>query len=331
MRSLWLIRRVAMAFITVLVTIIISWALMEYSPESPANTLLNNLRVTEYSNPRLLIEMEQYLNTLRPHGNPVVNALEYIWQILHGNMGLDVISQIPVTKIIATAIPWTIFIVSTSLLISFVIGIRVGQFMGYKRGTKSDSTLTMLFTVIRSIPIYISGALLLFILGYQMRLFPSGGAYSATVQVGLNLPFIESVLYHSILPIATLTLANLGGWALHMRANTIYTLGEDYVTYAELRGITSRQIETKYVGRNALLPLYTSLVIAIGFSFGGSVFVEQIFSYPGIGNLLYYSITNNDYTLEMGIFIILITAVVIGVLLADLTYSLIDPRVKTGD
>ncbi|BCU69965.1 ABC transporter permease [Stygiolobus caldivivus] len=331
MNKAWLIRRVAMAFLTIIITIIISWVLIEYSPNSPANALLTNLRVTEASNPKfaqIYASELQFYNDLVPHGNPVIEAFNYIWQVLHGNLGLDVISEEPVTTIIATSLPWTIFIVSTSLLISFFLGIRVGQKMGYKRGSKVDSSLTTFFTLLRSIPLYISGALFLFILGFELHWFPTGGAYSASITPGLSLPFIVSVLYHAILPISTLTLANLAGWALHMRANTIYTLGEDYVSFAEIRGVRDKLIETKYVGRNALLPLYTSLIISIGFSFGGSVFVEEIFSYPGVGNLLYYAITNNDYTLEMGIFIIIITAVVVGVLLADLTYSLIDPRVR---
>jgi peptide/nickel transport system permease protein len=331
MNKIWLIRRFAMAFITVIITIIISWVLIEYSPNSPANTLLNNVELSAASNPKfaqIYASELQFYNSLVPHGNPIFGALNYLIQVLHGNMGLDVISEVPVTTIIATALPWTIFIVSTSLFISFFIGIRIGQKMGYKRGTKTDSSLTTFFTVLRSIPLYISGALLLFILGFELHWFPTGGAYSASTTIGPNLNFIVSALYHSILPILTLTLANLAGWALHMRANTIYTLGEDYVSFAEVRGIKDKLIETKYVGRNALLPLYTSLIIGIGFSFGGSVFIEEIFSYPGIGNLLLYAINNNDYTLEMGIFIIIITAVVLGVLIADLTYSLIDPRVR---
>ncbi|MFP3218731.1 MAG: ABC transporter permease [Acidianus sp.] len=329
MNKRWLIRRIAMSFITILVTIIISWVLIEYSPESPANAILSNIRANLAANPKFaeIYESEvQYYESLVPHGNPVIEALTYIANVLRGNLGLDVITEVPVTKLIAQALPWTIFVVSTSLIISFFLGIRIGQKMGYKRGTKIDSALMSTFTVMKSIPIYISGALLLYILGYNLHWFPTGGAYCPCVPMGLT--FIGCVLYHSALPILTLTLANLATWALHMRANTIYTLGEDYVTFAEIRGVKDKTIETKYVGRNALLPLYTSLIIGIGFSFGGSVFIEEIFSYPGVGHLLYNAITNNDYTLEMGIFIIIITAVVFGVLIADLTYSLIDPRVR---
>ncbi|ARM75455.1 ABC transporter permease [Acidianus manzaensis] len=328
----YFIRRATMAVMTVLVTIIISWLLLEYSPESPANVLINRIAPSAFmGGPRAEAEylsLENYLNTLRPHGNPFVEGLSYLWNFLHGNLGISIVYEEPVTKLIAQALPWTLFIVSTSILISFFIGIRIGEKMGYKRGTKTDSTLTMFFTILRSIPIYILGIFLLFFLGYELGIFPTGGTYSPSVTPGFNIPFIVSVLYHAILPIATLTLVNLVGWALHMRANTIYTLGEDYVTFAEIRGVSDNKIETKYVGRNSILPLYTSLILSIGFSFGGSVFVEEIFSYAGVGLLLYNSVTANDYPVEMGVFVIIVLAVVIGVLLADLTYSLLDPRVR---
>lgn len=327
----YLIRRAILSVVTILVTIIISWLLLEYSPQTPANFLLSQFNLAAFSGPgaqEFYQSLESYLETIRPGGNPVIQGLKYLWNFLHGNFGVSIVYEVPVSAMIAQALPWTIFVVSTSILISFLLGVRIGEKMGYKRGTLIDSFLTMLFTILRSIPIYILGTLLLFFLGFVYHVFPTGGAYSLKVTPSFNFPFIVSVLYHAALPIFTLTFINLMGWALQMRANTIYTLGEDYVTFAEIRGVREDRIETKYVGRNSILPLYTSLIISISFSFGGSVFVEQIFSYPGIGLMLYNSIMNNDYPVEMGIFVIIVFSVVVGVFLADLTYSLLDPRVR---
>ncbi|BFH72058.1 ABC transporter permease [Sulfurisphaera javensis] len=323
-----------MAIVTILATVIFTWALLEYSPESPANYIFAQISPSALAGQRaeqIYASLEQYLQTLKPHGNPIIEALSYLWNFLHGNMGVSIIYEEPVTKLIANALPWTLFIVVTSVVISFIIGVRIGEKMGYKRGTKTDSILTMTFITIRSIPVYILGTIFLFFLGYILGIFPTGGAYSVNVTPGFNLPFVISVLRHAVLPITTLTLINLAGWALHMRANTIYTLGEDYVNFAETRGVMDKIIESKYVGRNSMLPLYTSLIITLGFSFGGSIFVEEIFSYPGVGLLLYNSVMNNDYPVEMGILVIIVFAVVIGMLLADLTYSLLDPRVKVGE
>jgi peptide/nickel transport system permease protein len=168
------------------------------------------------------------------------------------------------------------------------------------------------------------------VFGFYLHWFPTHGAYGNNVVPGFNLPFIASVLYHAAMPIFTLFFAFFGSWALSMRGNTISQLGEDYVTYAEARGLPSSVVR-KYVGRNALLPLYTMLIISLGFSFGGSVFVEQTFSYPGVGNLYVTALYNSDWLLAMGILVIIVVAIVLGMVIADLTYSLIDPRVRAGE
>ncbi len=328
----WLIRRIASVIIAVFFTVVISWALLEYSPYSPANYIMQFINPQDFAQkPGLYVSLVQYLNTLRPHGNPFINAVNYIGNILHGNLGVSIVTDVPVAEIIAQALPWTLFIVTTSIIISFFIGIRLGQKLAYIRGSKTDSTSTVSLSILRAVPVYVYAALLVFVLGFIYHVFPTGGAYSIKVTPGLNFPFIASVLYHAFLPIVTLTLVNLVGWILHMRANTISVLGEDFVNFAEISGVKKNIIESKYIGKNAILPLYTSLIIAIGFSFGGSLFVEQTFSYPGVGNLLITAITSNDYPTEMGVFIILIVAVIVGNLIADLTYSFLDPRVKVGE
>ncbi|QGA53227.1 ABC transporter permease subunit [Sulfolobus sp. E5-1-F] len=328
----WLIRRVASAIVAIFATIVISWALLEFSPYSPANYIMQFINPQDFAQkPELYSSLIDYLNTLRPHGNPLINAADYIWNTLHGNLGFSIISNVPVAQLIAVALPWTLFIVVTSLLISFFLGIRIGQKLGYMRGTRTDSMSTVSLSILRSVPIYIYAVLFIYILAFTYHIFPTGGAYSVHATPGFNLPFIASVLYHAFLPILTLTVVNLVGWILQMRANTIYVLGEDFVNFAEVSGIKKDIIEKKYIGKNAILPLYTSLIIAIGFSFSGSVFVEQTFSYPGVGNLLINSITSNDYPTEMGVFIIIIVAVIVGNLIADLTYSFLDPRAKVGE
>lgn len=328
----WLIRRLASVIIAMFVTIVISWALLEYSPYSPANYIMQFVNPQDFAQkPELYSSLIQYLNTLRPHGNPLINAVNYINNVIHGNLGLSIVSDVPVAQIIAAALPWTLFIVTTSILISFFLGIRIGQKLAYIRGSKTDSITTVSLSILRAVPIYVYAALLVFVLGFVYHVFPTGGAYSPNLTPGLNLGFIISVIYHAVLPILSLTLVNLVGWILHMRANTISVLGEDFVNFAEIAGVKKSIIEKKFIGKNAILPLYTSLIIAIGFSFGGSLFVEQTFSYPGVGDLLITAITSNDYPTEMGVFIILIAAVIIGNLIADLTYSFLDPRAKIGE
>jgi len=327
----WLIKRIALAVATLIVIIIITWALLEYSPNSPANYVEQLISPQNFAtNPQIYVTLENYLNTLKPHGNPFFQSMSFLWNVLHGNMGASIIYSVPTTQLIAQYLPWTLLVVLTSNVISFLLGTRFGQKLAYWRGNSKDSFFTLLLAIMRAVPVYIYGAVLLFVLGYVLKVFPvTGGAYIG--KPGFNPIFIGSVLYYAFLPILTLTLVNFAGWVLQMRANTINVLGEDFVNYAEVRGLRRSIVEKKYIGRNSILPLYTSLIITIAFSFGGVVFIEQTFSYPGIGSLLVSSISNNDYPVEMGILIIITAAVIVGNLIADLTYSFLDPRVKVGE
>ncbi|MFP3044598.1 MAG: ABC transporter permease [Thermocladium sp.] len=346
MKTSYLLRRIGIALSTIFFALIISYILFELSPLSPVNYIMQSFglmpvgggglasnRAAAAVTPSSLSTQEYkelltYVDSIMPHGNPIIEVAMYIYNVFHGNMGISILYAEPVTKLIAERLPWTLFIVVTANILSFLIGIYLGQLMAYNRGKSIDQVITQFITVKRSIPIYIYAAIFLLFLGFYLHWFPVAGAYSAGVVIGFNLPFIASVLYHAFLPIFTLTFATFGHWALSMRGNTIAQLGEDYVSYAEMRGLPGSWIARNYVGRNSLLPLYTSIIIALGFSFGGTVFVESTFSYPGIGQLYTTALSNNDWPLAMGVLIIIVVAIVIGMLIADLTYSLIDPRVR---
>jgi len=335
MRVDWLIRRAGLALATWFVALLISYVLFEYAPVNPINYIMMQLGLLGGSgtSPMLMSKgsfeyIEQWASAFMIHGNPVLGFAQYMVNTFKGNWGWSVVYGLPVLTLIARYLPWTLFIVVSANLISFFVGVYLGQYMAYHRGGLGDQAITQFITVKRSIPVYIYAALLIYFLGFEYHIFPTHGAYSGTP--GFNLRFITSVLYHAALPIFTLAFASFGHWALSMRGNIISVLGEDYVTYAEARGLPSSWIQRRYVGRNALLPLYTGIIIALGTSFGGAVFVESVFSYPGVGALLSSSLGNGDWALGMGILLILILAVVLGMVIADLTYSLIDPRVRQG-
>jgi peptide/nickel transport system permease protein len=145
---------------------------------------------------------------------------------------------------------------------------------------------------------------------------------------GFNWPYISSVLEHAILPISAYIITGLGGWALAMKGNAISVLGEDYVTAAKARGLSQRRIITTYVGRNALLPLITNLAISFGMMFGGSPLVENIFAYPGVGYFLNQAVGRRDFTLMQGMFLMITIAVVLANLIAEILYSVLDPRIR---
>src|SRR5205085_12253390 len=169
---------------------------------------------------------------------------------------------------------------------------------------------------------------LLYFLAVLLRWFPMGGAYNPYAQQGLNLAFLGSVAGHAILPILTFVLSSFAGWALSMKSSTISVLGEDFITAAKAMAIKERYVVWSYVSRNAMLPLFTGLVLSIGFMFGGSLYVEQVFNYPGLGNLFYMSLQGRDFPLMEGCFFLLTTAVILANVVADLLYSTLDPRIR---
>jgi peptide/nickel transport system permease protein len=167
-------------------------------------------------------------------------------------------------------------------------------------------------------------------MGSHVDSVPTGGKYNPDVAVGPTPEFLASAPYYATLPILSFVVSAVGGIALAMRGNAISVLGEDYLRVADLRGLPERRIALRYVARNAVLPLYTQLMISMGYIFGGSVVLETIFRYPAAGYYMLQAIEARDSPLMMGVFIAITIAVVIGVFVADLTYGFLDPRASAG-
>ncbi len=327
----WLAKRVAVALITVYVAASLTFFIVRAMPGDPIEALAQEFVKQYYMSYAEALALARSVAPFVPKGDLLHQYLQYMWNFLHGNLGVSITysTGTPVIKLLAATIPWTVLVVATSLVISFAIGIAIGMLMAYKHGSKLDSGLALLFSITRSLPEYLVAIFMLSIFAFQLSWFPTRGAY--TVEPGPTLEFVADVMYHAALPIMTWIIVHFGGWALGMRGNTISVLGEDYIAYAKARGIPGRRIVFTYIGRNAILPLFTSLMISLGFMFGGSIFIEYIFSYPGVGYMLYQALINRDWYLMIGAFDIIVIAVVTGTLLADVLYGFLDPRVRRGE
>jgi peptide/nickel transport system permease protein len=240
------------------------------------------------------------------------------------------LTQFPVQvwDIISAGLPWTIALLSVAVLITFLLGNTIGALLGWRRTPAWAKNLLPVTLTFSSIPPFIFGLMLLFIFAYSLHLFPNQGAYdSRRLEPGFNLEFILNAVYHGVLPVLAIVLTSMGGWALGMRGMMITTDGEDYMILAQAKGLRSGRLFYRYGVRNALLPQLTALALSLGLIVGGSVLIETYFVYPGVGYRLYYAITNGDYTLMQGIVYILILATATAVLVIDLSYPLIDPRI----
>ena len=181
--------------------------------------------------------------------------------------------------------------------------------------------------MLSAIPNYLVAIVLLYLLADLHPIFPTGAAYSVNVTVGLSLAFIGSVIVHGVLPIAAYVITSFASWALAMKGTAVSVLGSEYVRSAEARGLSGRRLTQTYVGRNSMLPQVTQLALSIGFMFGGSIFIESYFSYPGIGDQLYNAVNSRDYSVMTGCFMLITIAVVVANFLVDLLYPLVDPRI----
>jgi peptide/nickel transport system permease protein len=255
--------------------------------------------------------------------------------LLQGNMGNSILSPgTPVTDILLAWLPWTVFSVGSGLVFSFTIGVVLGLVMAYRRESYFDHILTVYASIMTSVPNYLIALIVVLYFGTRWQVIPIAqmrGVLSPGVQPELTWAFVKDAVYHAFLPVLIYTITGMGGWMLTMKSSTIGVLEEDYVTVSRAKGLKDNRILSAYVGRNASLPIFTQLAIAIGFIVGGSVIIESIFQYRGLGLTLLQSVQRRDCTVMQGGFLILTFSVILANLMADILYSWIDPRIRLED
>lgn len=329
----WYLQRALQALFTIYLVITGTFVITQLLPGGPTDYLRAQLQTQgseTYDEEQLDAIVEAYIN-VNPSKPIWEQYIDYMVAILQGDFGQSMWHSQPVTQLAMERLPWTVFLMANAITLTFAIGITMGALMAYSEGTRFDVSLSSVATFLTSVPYYIFAVLFVYVLAYQLSWFPTGGRMSPNTTPGLNLSFLAGIYYHAALPVASLVLTGAGGWALNMRGNSVRVMGEDFIRVAELRGLSRSKIAIRYVGRNAILPLYTNLLLAIGAMFGGAVILEEIFTYPGLGRLLFRSIGARDYPLMMGCFILITFAVIGALFIADITYGKIDPRVKSGE
>jgi peptide/nickel transport system permease protein len=255
--------------------------------------------------------------------------LSYLGDVLRGDFNFS-IANYPrtVADMIAESIPWTVGLLGVTTLLSFVIGTILGALLAWPRAPRWMAWLMPPLWALHAIPFFLLGLILMYLLAFQVQLLPIFGGYSMGASPSLTLGFVLDLLRHATLPALSIILVAVGGWALSMRGMMVTTMGEDYVVFAEGKGLKSLTIFSRYCLRNAILPQITALALALGQILSGAVLVEVIFGYPGIGTLLFQAIRENDHFLIQGIVFTVIVSLGLATLLLDLFYPLMDPRIS---
>jgi peptide/nickel transport system permease protein len=244
--------------------------------------------------------------------------------LLHGDLGFSFLKQTPVATLIAERLPQTLILMSSALLLSIGVAVLLGVYQAYRRNTAFDRIASVLVFVAWSMPTFFFGTILIAEFAVTLRWFPVGGLQTIDT-TAFDWP---SRIAHLAMPAATLALVSIGGWSRYIRGSMIEQLREDYTRTAIAKGLGQRRILFRHVLRNALIPFITLLGQSLPVLFGGAVITEQIFAYPGMGQLFWQSAVNRDYATLLGMTVISAFLVIVGNLFADIMYAVVDPRVR---
>ena len=255
--------------------------------------------------------------------------VQYLSNLVRFNLGQSITAYpSQVLTLIAASLPWTIGLLLTATLISFTLGTLLGALIAWPRSPRFFKYLLGPMMALSAIPYYLLGLVLVYFLGIIVPMFPLSGGYAIGAIPRLSLPFIVDIIHHSLLPALSIVLSAVGFWSLAMRSMMITTKGEDFMNFAEAKGLRDGRIFLHYGVRNAILPQVTAFALSLGQVVSGSVIVEVVFAYPGIGSLLYRAISGLDYFVIYGVVFITILAIGLATLLIDLAYPLLDPRIS---
>ncbi len=255
--------------------------------------------------------------------------LAYLKSVFTGDLGRSIrFFPLPVTELLARALIWTVGLVGIATLVSFALGTFLGVMAAWRRGTLFDTIVSLISIFSSSVPAVVVSLIVLFTFGYTLGWFPNGYAANPMLDPGWTWSYVSSVLYHGTLPMLTMVLVLTGGFAVTMRNNMINLLGEDYIVMGRAKGLADRRVMLWYAARNALLPTVSALAISLGAVLGGSLVIEVVFNYPGMGNTLYQAILARDYPVIQGELLIMTAAMLTANFIVDLSYVLLDPRLK---
>ena len=329
----YLIRRIAVYLLTIFGSFTIAFIFFRLIPGDPIRTLFAALEQEyRYTAGVSIDTLEYYRTQLGLDGTLVEQYVRYIGNVLlRFDLGPSLLSfPTPAQDLIIRAFPWTIGLLGISVVIAWILGVVIGGLIGWFRNSAISNYLTTLAIALAQIPQYIVALLLLFLFAFTLAWLPTRNPYPANTTPSLTIDFILGVIRHGMLPALSIIIVSLAGWMLSTRSLIVSILGEDYLLYAQSKGLPRPHIFKNYVLRNALLPQVTALAISLGFIVNGALLIETLFNYPGLGSLLVRAVAILDYNTIQGIVLVSIVSVLTANLLLDLLLPLVDPRIRTG-
>ncbi|WP_402462641.1 ABC transporter permease [Isoptericola aurantiacus] len=319
------IRRTIFYAITAWAAVTINFLIPRLMPGDPVTALMGRMQGRIDSNAEQSIRVLFGLDT---DSSIWQQYVDYWGLLLHGDLGLSfTFFPTPVTEIVQQALPWTVGLVGIATIIAFTLGTGIGTAIGWRRGTWADSLLPIT-TFFSAVPYFWLGLIAITVFSVMLGWFPSSGSYDRGLVPTWSWEFVGSVIYYGFLPALTVVLSSIAGWILGMRNMMVTVSSEDYVTVAHAKGLPERKVMVGYAARNAILPQVSSFALSLGFVVGGTLIMEMVFSYQGIGYTLFQAVNTQDYPLMQGCFLVITLAVLGANIIADFVYAALDPRTR---
>jgi peptide/nickel transport system permease protein len=324
----YFLRRTAFFAITLWAAVTLNFIIPRLQPGDPAESI-----VAQLSGQGAAVDPDQ-LRAVRlmlglPNESIFGQYWDYLGQLVRGDFGVSY-TYFPysVTHMIGQALPWTLVLVGVTQILGFAIGTMLGAFAAWRRNSRFDSVVTLGSQFLGALPFFWIALLLLYFLAFQLSWFPDSGGFSPDVEPAWSWTFFADAIHHGVLPAVAILITAPAGWIIGMRNNMVHSLGEDYTRLARAKGLRVRRIALMYGARVAILPNITGLALALGAILGGTVLVETVFDYPGLGRLMIEAVSNRDYPLMQALFLFITTGVLLANLFADFLLGVLDPRVR---
>lgn len=315
----FILKRIYTAFIVVLVVVALNFFIIKLAPGDPVNIMAG------FDNPN-----EEFKMAVRAKYNldkPLITQFfTYIYRLVQGDLGESYYSSRPVTELLAERMGASLLLSGTSAVLAFIIGTVLGLTAGKKEDSMQDKVLSAGIYVANAMPSFWLGLMLIFVFASRLGWLPTQGMYSLRENYTGIARYID-LGKHLILPVTTLVLVQIPGYFRITRSSVIQVMADDYITTFRVTGMSEKKIYMKYVLKNAILPVVTLFGINVAYIVAGSTLVETVFSWQGIGILMYTAIAKRDYNVLMGTYLIIAVSVAFFMILVDVIYAKLDPRI----
>jgi peptide/nickel transport system permease protein len=322
----FVLRRLGFFVVTLWAAITVNFLIPRLMPGNPALAMMS--RYHGHINPQALHALEIAFG-VKAHQSLVSEYFQYLGNVFRGRFGVS-LTFFPdsVMHEILQALPWTIALVGVTTVLAFILGTLIGLVGAWRRGGFLDGAMPPIFIITSAFPYFFLAGLAIWLFSLELHWLPASGGYDVADTPAWTWHFAHDAFIHAILPALTILITSIGGWILTMRNNSISVLTEDYVRMARAKGLAPSRIMWTYVGRNAILPNLSGFAMSLGFVVAGAILVEYVFNYPGVGFYFLNSVTNQDYALMQGLFLMITVAVLTAILAADAATAILDPRTR---